>query len=178
MKILTVNNKTEEKFLRTKTADFDFGPIADKRELNADKRKNSNQTLDKKELNDLIKQMKETMIQANGIGLSANQVGLNLKFFIAQVPQIENNKIISKKSYAIFNPEIIKVSKQTDLIEEGCLSVPGIQGNVERPQKITVAGFDKNGRRIKIKAKGLTARVFQHEIDHLNGILFIDKTNK
>lgn len=167
MKILIVNNKKEEKFLRTKTADFDFSKFT------------------KKEINELIKKMKETMIKANGIGLSANQIGLNLKFFIALIgdkplKRDANNKIImpspdESKFYAIFNPEIIKSSKQTEIIEEGCLSVPGIQGNVERPKKITIAGFDKNGRAVKIKAESLIARVFQHEIDHLNGILFIDK---
>jgi peptide deformylase len=167
MNILTVNNKTEEKFLRTKTADFDFAKFT------------------KKEINNLIKKMKETMLQANGIGLSANQVGLNLKMFVALIPEKplkrdEKNKIIipspdEAKFYAIFNPKIIKFSKQTEIIKEGCLSVPGIHGEVERPKKITITCFDKNCRRIKIKAEGLLARVFQHETDHLNGILFIDK---
>ncbi|MEK7062176.1 MAG: peptide deformylase, partial [Patescibacteria group bacterium] len=80
--------------------------------------------------------------------------------------------------YAIFNPEIIKFSKQTEIIEEGCLSVPGVLGEVERPKKIALTGFNKNDQKIKIKAEGLTARVFQHETDHLNGILFIDKIKK
>ncbi|PJA41733.1 peptide deformylase, partial [Candidatus Wolfebacteria bacterium CG_4_9_14_3_um_filter_37_9] len=170
MKILIVNDKKEEKFLRTKTADFDFAKFT------------------KKEINDLIKKMKEIMLQANGIGLSANQIGLNLKMFVALIPEKplkrdEKNKIImpspdEAKFYAIFNPEIIKFSKQTEIIEEGCLSVPGIHGGVKRSFKITATGQDKNGRKIKIKAEGLTARVFQHEIDHLNGILFIDKINK
>ncbi|MCL5004393.1 MAG: peptide deformylase [Patescibacteria group bacterium] len=160
MKILTIVDKNKEKFLRTKAADFDFAQY------------------NKKEIAELIKKMKEIMLETRGIGLSANQVGLNLNFFITQVPQFENDKIIGQKSYAIFNPEIIKFSKQTEIVEEGCLSVPGIHGEVERPLKITVTGFDKNGRKIKIKAEGLTARVFQHETDHLNGILFIDKIKK
>ncbi|MBI4993592.1 peptide deformylase [Candidatus Wolfebacteria bacterium] len=159
MKILTINNKKEEKFLRTKTADFDFSKFS------------------KKEINELLKQMKETMIKANGIGLSANQIGLNFKFFIAQIPKIEGDKIIGEKFYAIFNPEIIKSSEKTSFVEEGCLSVPEIYGEVERPEKITLIGRDKNNKKIRIKAEGIEARVFQHEIDHLNGILFIDKAN-
>ncbi len=173
MKILTVNDKKEEKFLRTKTANFDFSHSAEQRGTNA-------------ELRRIINEMKKTMVQANGIGLSANQIGLNMQMFVALISdkplkRDEKNKIImpspdEAKFYAIFNPEIIKFSKQTEIIEEGCLSVPGVHGEVERPFKITLTGQDKNGRKIKIKAEGLTARVFQHETDHLNGILFIDKT--
>lgn len=170
MKIFTIADKKEEKFLRTKTVDFGF------------------QAFTKKEINNLIKKMKETMLNANGIGLSANQIGLNFKMFVALIPEKplerdEKNKIImpspdEAKFYAIFNPEIIKFSKQTEIIEEGCLSVPGVLGEVERSLKITITGFDKNDREIKIKAEGLCARVFQHETDHLNGILFIDKAIK
>ncbi|MEK7553252.1 MAG: peptide deformylase [Patescibacteria group bacterium] len=170
MKILTINNKKEEKFLRTKTANFDFVKFS------------------KKEINELIKKMRGIMLNANGIGLSANQIGLNLKMFVALIPdkplkRDEKNKIImpspdEAKFYAIFNPEIIKFSKQTEIIEEGCLSVPGVLGEVERPKKIALTGFNKNDQKIKIKAEGLTARVFQHETDHLNGILFIDKIKK
>ena len=167
MKILTIANKKEEKFLRTKTADFDF------------------QEFTKKEINELIKKMRETMTAANGIGLSANQIGLNLRLFVAQifdepVKRDKNNKIIlpspeKMRFYAIFNPEIIKFSEKKSIIEEGCLSVPGVYGLVERPEKITLIGHDKNNKKIKIKAFGLLARVFQHETDHLNGVLFIDR---
>lgn len=167
MRIFTVNNKKEEKFLRTKTAEFDFDKFT------------------KKEINELIKKMRETMTKAIGIGLSANQVGLSLKIFIALIPKKPlkrdgKNKIImplpdEAKFYAVFNPEIIKFSEKEEVVEEGCLSVPGIYGLVERPEKITLIGQDKNAKKIKIKAFGLLARVFQHEIDHLNGILFIDK---
>ena len=160
MKILTVNNKKEEKFLRHKTAEFDFGGFT------------------KKEINELIKKMRETMTKAIGIGLSANQIGLNLRFFVVQIPKITNDQrptTNDKKFYAIFNPEIVKFSEKKSLMEEGCLSVPGVYGMVERPEKITLAGYNKNGKKLKIKAFGLLSRVFQHETDHLNGILFIDK---
>ena len=169
MKIFTINNKKEEKFLRQKTADFDFKEFT------------------KKEINELIKKMRETMTKAVGIGLSANQVGLNLRFFVAQISdkplkRDENNKVIMAppelmKFYAIFNPEIIKFSEEKIVMEEGCLSVPGIYGLVERPARITLVGRDENNKKIKIKASGILARVFQHESDHLKGVLFIDKAS-
>jgi len=163
LKIITIENKLDEKFLRQKTADFDF------------KKHN------KKEVAELVKQMRETMRQAQGVGLSANQIGLDLRFFVAQMPQdISINRHNPYKSvfYTIFNPEIIKFSKEKDVMEEGCLSVPEVSGLVERPEKITFIGQDKNGKKIKIKAWGILARIFQHEIDHLNGILFIDKAKQ
>lgn len=114
--------------------------------------------------------MKET----NGVGLSANQIGLPWRLFVAQVPDKQGKQ----KFYTIFNPQIIKSSKEKDILEEGCLSVPNHWGPVERHSKIIISGFNERGKKIKIKAWGILARVFQHEIDHLNGILFIDKTVK
>ena len=171
MKILTVNNKKDEKFLRQKTAEFDFNKYT------------------KKEIDALIKEMEKTMLENNGIGLSANQVGLNLRFFIALIPrnypeqsprESASNLRESAlgKFYAIFNPEITKFSENKSIMEEGCLSVPNVYGLVDRPEKIILIGYDKNAKKIKIKAWGLLARVFQHEIDHLNGVLFIDKCKK
>lgn len=153
MEILTIENKRNEKFLRQKTADFDFSGF------------------NRKETRQLIEKMRRTMNSADGIGLAANQIGLGMKVFVAQVP----NEKGGMKFYAIFNPTIEKVSSQKTTLEEGCLSVPGMYGAVERPEKITLSGYDQNGRKIKIKAWGLLARVFQHEVDHLNGALFIDK---
>lgn len=155
-KIFTIENKKEEKFLRQKAIDLDFPKFS------------------KKELNELIQKMKNIMIEANGVGLSANQIGLSLKFFVAQIPKgYEGN--MDNKFYAIFNPEIFKYSNEEIEIEEACLSVPNLYGMVKRAKKITVVGHDKNGKKLKIKAWGLLAIIFQHEIDHLNGILFIDK---
>ena len=107
MKIFTIADKKEEKFLRTKTADFDFS-------------KNG-----KKDIDELIKKMKNAMLKANGIGLSANQIGLDIKMFVCRIPKI--------KSHVIFNPKIIKFSDKKTIMEEGCLSVPGLYGLVERP---------------------------------------------
>jgi len=154
MKILTVNNKKEEKILRTRVGDFDFGEAG------------------KKEIAGIIGKMRETMSKAEGLGLSANQIGLDARVFVAQIPEEDGE---TSKFYAIFNPEIVKFSKKKIVMEEGCLSIPGVYGEVERPEKIALAGQDENGKKIKIQAGGLAARVFQHEIDHLNGILFIDK---
>ncbi|MEK7635580.1 MAG: peptide deformylase [Patescibacteria group bacterium] len=171
MKILTIANKKEEKFLRQKTAEFDFKTYAT----------TAGEKFTRKQIEKLIKNMKITMEKAPGIGLSANQVGLNLKLFVAQIPETrleKNGKEISTKAtefYVIFNPEIKNFSKRKTIMEEGCLSVPGIFGEVERPEKITLSGFNKKGKKITLEAEGLLAKVFQHETDHLNGILFIDK---
>lgn len=152
-KILTVVNKEEEKFLRKRPADFDFSKYTEK------------------ELRELITAMRAIMRRANGIGLSANQVGLDMQLFVAQIPQ--KNK--GPKRYAVFNPKIISASKETHAMEEGCLSVPKIYGIVSRPQEVILTGFDMHQKPLKIKANGLLAKVFQHEVDHLNGIVFIDK---
>lgn len=151
MSIWTLEKKEEAVFLRRPTIPFDFNkhPNRERREL--------------------IKKMRAEMKKAQGIGLSANQIGLDCKIFVAQV---EN------KFYAIFNPIIIKTSTKIVEMEEGCLSVPQTFGQVKRPEKITLEGQDVLGKKIKIKAWGLLARVFQHEVDHLNGILFINKTKE
>jgi peptide deformylase len=148
MTILTIASKQNERFLRTPVA-----PLA-------------MATLNKKELRETIRDMRETMVAAQGIGLAANQVGLSIRLFVA---------LVESKFYAIINPEIVKQSKEVLDMEEGCLSIPGIYGDVPRPAEIVLSGYDKNGKRVKIKASGLRARVFQHETDHLNGVLFIDK---
>ena len=154
--IVTIGNKKEEKFLRNKTENFDFKKFT------------------KKEIAGLILRMKKMMRAAKGVGLSANQAGLNLKCFIAEVPSAQGEM----KFYAVFNPRIEKAGGEKLLLEEGCLSVPGKYGHVERFERVILSGQDKNGNLIKIKAWGLLAHVFQHEVDHLNGILFIDKARE
>ena len=151
MRIWTVKDRKEEKVLRYRTSLFDFKKFK------------------KSEVNDLIRTMKTAMEKAEGIGLSANQIGVDLKVFVAKV---EN------KFYAIFNPEISKKSSSQIAAEEGCLSIPEIYGEVFRPERITLIGYDKNGKKVKIKAWGILARVFQHEVDHLNGKLFTDHIRK
>jgi len=156
MEIVTVATEKNKKFLHEKTNVFDF---------NAHTRK---------EVESLIKKMKKIMIDANGVGLAANQIGLPYHIFVARVPD-KNGKM---KFYAIFNPVLEKLSNETADLSEGCLSVPGVYGEVERHLKLTLKGFDKLGKPLKIKAWGLLAHVFQHEMDHLNGTLFIDKAKR
>ncbi len=151
MTIQTISNKSEEKILRTQCAAFDFEKFS------------------KKEVKELVTTMREIMVTAHGIGLAANQIGLNTSVFVAKPPE--------GKFYAIFNPEIIKTSGEVVPLEEGCLSVPGQYGMVPRFEKLMLKGQDQNGRKIKIKATGLLAHIFQHETDHLNGILYIDKAS-
>jgi peptide deformylase len=155
--IWVVNNKKEEKFLRKRTADFDFNQFT------------------KKDISGLLSQMRQIMRSANGIGLSANQIGLDLNVFVAEVPDVDKG---GTKFYALFNPKIEKKSGETAVFEEGCLSIPGKWGYVPRSERVTLSGFDKNGKPVKIKAWGLLAHVFQHETDHLQGKLFIDRTKK
>jgi peptide deformylase len=154
--ILKIDDKKNEKFLRQKTVKFDFSEHSPK------------------EIKALVKSMREMMKKADGVGLSANQIGLPFRMFVAQVPD-QNGK---PKFYAIFNPEITKISKETEILEEGCLSVPETWGPVERHYRLTLSGQDISGKKIKIKAWDLLARVFQHEVDHLNGGLFIDKAHE
>ena len=156
MQILTINNKKEEKILRQKTKEFDLKKYP------------------KAKLRELIKEMRQIMKNANGVGLSANQIGIDRQFFVAQVPD-ENGR---QKFYTVFNPKIISLSEEKIDLEEGCLSVPGVWGIVSRSNRITIEGLDLNGKKIKIKAWGFLAQVFQHEISHLNGGLFIDKAKK
>jgi len=106
------------------------------------------------------------MIASDGVGLAANQVGI-LKRIIAV---LERNKV-----GVYVNPEIVKSSSATMESEEGCLSVPGVYGTVSRAKRIRVRALDRHGRRTEFNASGFTATIFQHEIDHLNGILFTDK---
>ncbi len=154
--IVAVGNKNNEKILRKKAVGFDFKKFT------------------RKEVNELVAKMRRVMKTANGIGLSANQIGLPYRMFVAEVPDMQGGM----KFYAVFNPKIEKASEETVPYEEGCLSVPGVWGDVTRPARIVVSGFDKNGKPTKVKAWGLLARVFQHEVDHLNGRLFTDRTKK
>ncbi len=120
-------------------------------------------------LRQTIKEMRKTMEENNGIGLAANQVGIEKSFFIA---------LWENKFYAFFNPEITKHSKETALIEEGCLSLPGITALVPRYTSITLKAQKITGKKVKLNLFGMLSIIFQHEIDHLNGILITDKAKK
>jgi peptide deformylase len=119
-----------------------------------------------KEIKNLVKEMKKIMIQQNGVGLAANQIGKNLSIFVAYD---------NKKFYTFINPEIVKFFGKEKIMEEGCLSVPNVWGQIKRYEGVVVSYQDLFGKKKKLKAKGLLAQIIQHEIDHLNGVLFIDK---
>jgi peptide deformylase len=113
----------------------------------------------------LIKDMKETMYNSKGVGLAAPQVGILKRIAVIDV---------GDGPMVIINPEILEV-KGSHIASEGCLSIPGTQKNVERPETITVKALNENGEEVVIRGEGLLARALCHEIDHLDGILFIDK---
>jgi len=118
-----------------------------------------------KSIQRLIDDMVETMRQTNGVGLAAPQVGVSLRVIVLQMPEEE--------PVAIINPEIVKRDGELE-VNEGCLSVPGYFGEIKRSASVTVKGRDRQGKAIRIKATGLMAEALEHEIDHLNGVLYID----
>lgn len=122
----------------------------------------------------LINDMFETMDFAEGIGLAANQVGKSISLLIVGDIYDENEKLIHPRK-AYINPEILSFSDEVEEFNEGCLSVPELRENVVRPSEIELKFIDVDGRERKINANGLLARVLQHEIDHLNGILFFER---
>lgn len=114
----------------------------------------------------LIRDMVETMhSEAGRVGLAAPQIGVPLRVIVIGIPEEED--------IAIINPEIVR-RRGERLIDEGCLSVPGYFGQIKRAELITVKGRDQDGKEIRIKAEGLLAQVLEHEIDHLNGVLYLD----
>lgn len=121
----------------------------------------------------LVDDMVETMHAANGIGLAAIQIGVPESVIVVQLPQDENHPH-GGELYVIVNPQLARKSREMEAGTEGCLSVPGLAGEVSRYRAVTVKGLDARGKPVRIRAEGLLARVFQHEIDHCNGILFID----
>jgi len=130
-----------------------------------------------KDLGSLIDDMVETMREAPGVGLAAPQIGLSDRLIVVEYyerEEDEENEEAPKKVWAVVNPEIVKKSAETVMGIEGCLSIPGLVGEVERNAEVHVRGLNRHGKPMKIKAKGWLARIFQHEIDHLNGVLFTD----
>lgn len=126
------------------------------------------------ELRRLVKDMTETMYQAPGVGLAANQVGVAKQLAVLDVssPEEPNQTIV------LVNPSIVECSLETETLEEACLSVPGFRAEVERAIMVTVLAKNLEGEEIKLNAQGFLARVLQHEIDHLNGRLFIDRIGR
>ena len=148
-KIITIEKKENEKFLRQKTKEI--------------------KDLKDEKIPELIKKMREIMIQGKGVGLAANQIGLDKQIFVMGP---------GNDFFAFINPKITKYSKEIEEMEEGCLSVPGKAGIVSRPVAVEIKGFNEKGEKIKMKFDGVFARICQHEYDHLQGVLFIDKAKK
>jgi peptide deformylase len=117
----------------------------------------------------LTQDMLATMRDNEGVGLAANQVGRLKRVFVAAIEDEE---------YVITNPVLTDTSETTETAPEGCLSIPGIQVDVERPIAVTVSGQDVSGKPLHIKASDLLARVLQHEVDHLDGVLILDRTDR
>lgn len=119
------------------------------------------------ELRTLIKEMFLTMDEANGVGLAAPQVGIAKRFFVAMADDDVERVFI--------NPVITKTSSELSEYEEGCLSIPGVYETIVRPKAVTISALDMNGKPFTIDAEGLLARIVQHESDHLDGVLYIDR---
>lgn len=133
-------------------------------------------TIDK-DLQVLIDDMIETMRQAPGVGLAAPQVGVSQRLIVIEYGDEENEKA-PKKLFAVLNPEIVQVSEEMVTGVEACLSIPRMAGEVERHKEVTIRGRNRFGKQVKIRATGWIARIFQHEIDHLEGVLFTDRATK
>jgi len=114
----------------------------------------------------LIEEMKKKMIEAGGIGLAGNQVGIGKRIIII---------LTEKGPEAFINPKILKKSRETEVSEEGCLSLPGIRLNIKRAKEVLIKATDIERRVLQIEAKDLVAQIFQHEIDHVDGKLIIDR---
>jgi peptide deformylase len=123
----------------------------------------------------LLEDLYDTLkVTKDGVGLAAPQVGVLRRAIVVDLSMEEENP---QGPFFLINPVIVKQSG-SQVCREGCLSVPGKLGDVTRPEKVTVEALDKNGKKVKIKAEGLLAVVLSHEIDHLDGILFVDKATE
>ncbi|HUI87158.1 MAG TPA: peptide deformylase [Anaerolineales bacterium] len=137
-----------------------------------------------KDLQTLIDDMIDTMRDAPGVGLAAPQVGVSERLIVveyAEQPEVkegEEPKEVKPRLYVMINPEIVKASAETVMGVEGCLSIPGLVGEVERFEEIQLKGLNRHGQPMKVRAKGWLARIFQHEVDHINGMVFTKRATK
>ncbi len=128
-------------------------------------------------LHQLLDDMLETMRKAPGVGLAAPQVGVSQRITVIEYPEDEDDPENTKRVYEIINPEIIK-KRGAAVGQEGCRSIPGLAADVERATHVVIKAQDRYGKEIRIKAYDWLARIFQHEIDHLHGVLMTDKAQK
>ena len=125
------------------------------------------------EVKRLIRDMTETMYEANGVGLAACQVGVNKRVIVLDVSPMDPEQDL----FALINPEIVAEEEEIDH-EEGCLSVPDCQEIIKRKQKVRVRGISPEGKEIELEAQGILAIALQHEVDHLNGVLILDRMSR
>lgn len=155
LEIVTVGDANDEVLFKPAGRVREFGPV----------------------LHNLLDDMLETMRDAPGVGLAAPQIGVGLRVAVVEYPEDEEDPDNTKRVYELINPEIIK-QKGSDIGQEGCLSIPGLAADVDRPTYVLVKAQDRNGKEIRIKAYDWLARVFLHEIDHLHGVLMTDKATQ
>jgi peptide deformylase len=129
------------------------------------------------DIQSLADDMVETMRLAPGVGLAAPQVGESVRLIVVEFGDEEDEEV-PPRLYIMANPEITRASQDTLVGTEGCLSIPGVQGDVERALAVTVKGLNRHGKPMTVKAKGWLARIFLHEVDHLDGVLFVDRAEK
>ncbi|HPH94646.1 MAG TPA: peptide deformylase [Anaerolineaceae bacterium] len=130
------------------------------------------------EFQQLVDDMIETMRHAPGVGLAAPQVGVSQRLIVVEYPVNDDDENSPEKLYVLANPEITHASEEAVNGVEACLSVPGMAGEVMRHTEITVRGQNRRGQTTRIKASGWLARIFQHEIDHLDGVVFVDRASR
>ena len=126
------------------------------------------------DLGELVNDMFETMYHAEGIGLAAPQVAVSRRVLVVDVREEDED---TGHRMVLVNPAVVSKSKETDKVSEGCLSIPGLEEVVERPSRVEIHGFDATGRELRFEAEKLLGRALQHEIDHLDGILFVDRVS-
>ena len=134
--------------------------------------------IDISKLNKIIADMKLALVsQDDGVAIAAPQIGVSMRIFVVskKVFEITGKKSTKNEDLVFINPTVLKLSKDKHFVEEGCLSVRWLYGLVQRSKKAIVEAHDEHGKKFKMGASGLLAQVFQHEIDHLDGVLFIDK---
>lgn len=129
------------------------------------------------DLHKLLDDMVETMREAKGVGLAAPQIGLDQRITVIEYPEDEDKPEETMRRYELINPEIIK-TKGAEMGQEGCLSLPGLAADVERATYMLVKAQDRHGKEVRFKAYDWLARIFQHEIDHLHGVLMTERAEQ
>jgi peptide deformylase len=128
-------------------------------------------------LHRLLDQMLVTLRSASGVGLAAPQIGIGQRIAVIEYPEDEDKPEETKRVYELINPEIIK-AKGSEVAQEGCLSIPGLSADVDRATQLIVRAQDRNGNEVRYKIYDWLARIFQHEIDHLHGVLMTDRATQ